>query len=127
MSGWIASLFVQNVEENRSEPKMIEARMRANWIIERLSAALGVAAEDHPVKEVEEIPTRYICYGEYYIDVYLEIEHAGLARPIGSWELIISGKEITAVQTFQGVDLLQAINHILCFTRSRKYRARWIH
>ena len=126
MSGWIASLFVERIEEKHPEPKMIEARMRANWIIERLSAVLGVAATDHPVKEVEQIPTRYIRYGEYYIDVYMEIQQAGLARPIGSWELIISGREITAVQTFQGVDLLQAINHIVRFTRSRKYRARWI-
>jgi len=91
-----------------------------------LSAALGVAAADHPVKEAEQIPTRYICYGEYYIDVYMEIEHAGLARPIGPWELIISGKDITAVETFRGMDLLQAINHIVRFTRSRKYRARWM-
>ncbi|HZV04977.1 MAG TPA: hypothetical protein VE999_07840 [Gemmataceae bacterium] len=126
MSGWIASLFVEQLEEKRSDPRMIEARMRANFIIERLSAALGVAATDHPVKEVDQIPTRFISYGDYYVDVYLEIERAGLALPTGSWELIISGKEVTAVQTFQGMDLLLAINHILRFTRSKKYRARWM-
>jgi hypothetical protein len=126
MSGWIASLFVEQLEAKRSDPRMIEARMRANFIIERLSAALGVAAIDHPVKEVDQIPTRFISYGDYYVDVYLEIERAGVARPTGSWELIISGKEVTAVQTFQGMDLLQAINHILRFTRSKKYRARWM-
>jgi hypothetical protein len=127
MSGWIASLFVERIEEMNADPKMIEARMRANFIIERLAAALGVAAADHPVKEVEQIPTRYIRYGDYYIDVYLEIERAGLAKPTGSWELIISGKEVTALQTFSGMDLLQAINHIFRFSQSRKYRARWMN
>lgn len=125
MASWFASRLEQ-VKETRSEPKMIEERMRANWIIERLSAALGVAAADHPVKEVEQIPTRYIRYGDFYIDVYMEIERAGLARPTGLWELIISGSEVTAVETFRGMDLLQAINHILRFTRSSKYRARWM-
>ena len=126
MSGWIASLFLEQVEEKRSDSRRIEARMRANFIVERLSAALGVAATDHPVKAAEQIPTRYISYGDYYIDVYLEIERAGLARATGSWELIITGKDVTAVQSYRGMDLLEAINHILRFTRSSRYRARWM-
>jgi hypothetical protein len=124
MSKWFETLF-QQVKESRADAKTIEARIRANWIIDRLAAALGVEAVDHPVQEVEGIPTRYIRYVGYFVDVYMELKQAGLARPTGSWVLIISGRDGTVARTFYGMDLIQTVNHIVKFSRSKRYRSQW--
>jgi hypothetical protein len=121
MSAWFTS-FWKKAEENHPAATTLEARLRANLIIERLAVALGVAAADHPVAEAEESPVRYIRYFGYFIDDYLEVEEAGLARATGSWVLILSGKEGMATRSYHGLNVLEATIHIERFCRSTKYR-----
>jgi hypothetical protein len=121
MSNWLTSFWQKTVERHPAATT-IEARLRANLIVERLAAALGVEAANHPSAEAEEIPLRYIRYSGYYVDVYLEVEQAGLARATGSWVLILAGEDGVATRTYNGLDLLQAADHIVRYSRSTKYR-----
>jgi hypothetical protein len=114
--------FRQKTEAKHPTATAIEARMRANGIVEGLATALGVSAAYHPVAEAEEVPIRYIRYRRYYIDVYLEVHQTGLARATGSWVLILSGEDGVATRSYHGLNLLPAINHILRFGRNVKYR-----
>jgi hypothetical protein len=107
-------------------PEAIEARSRANWIIDRLAATLGQEVLEHPLPESEEVPLWYIQFRGFHIDVYLELEEAGRARATGLWILVISGSCGTAVRAFRGADIPSAISHILRFSHDEKYRRLWL-
>jgi hypothetical protein len=107
-------------------PEAIEARVRANWIIELLAATLGQEVREHPLPESEEVPLWYVLFRGFHIDVYLELEEACLARATGLWILVISGSCGTAVRAFRGADIPPAIIHILRFSRDDKYRRLWL-
>jgi hypothetical protein len=104
----------------------VEQQLRANWIVSELARLLGCPTTEEPPLESPEFKLLGTEHDGWEIHAYLELEEAGLDRPLGDWVLILSRGETRAFRVFQGDDFRPPADHIRRFVREAAYRRRWL-